>query len=126
MAGRDEHLVLEKFLAAPVGVDAAGVADVVTVALEKTSQCEFGPKIVVGEVQAARDDRSVVAHGARASRWIGEIVEIVATPGVVGLPGRVGGLHQQIGLPVVVPNDEDNVALAKHTVLANELRDVDA
>ena len=52
-------------------------------------------------------------------------VEAVAAVGVVGLPGLVGGLEQDVGVARVVAHDEHDVAAAAG-VVADQVRDVHA
>ena len=57
-------------------------------------------------------ERPVVADLVRATAAGRAGVQAVAAVVVVGLPGGVGGLEQQIGVARVVADDEDDVARA--------------
>ena len=123
----DEHLVLEQLGAAAVGVDAGGIADVVAVSLQEADHRILGAEEVGERGVVARGQRPVVAHLVRAAhRQIAAVVQAAAAVVVVGLPGRVGGLEQQIGMSVVVADHEDDVAFAEDAVFARQLGDVNA
>ena len=127
--------------------DAAGVADVVPVLLEELDHRELGveqPRLaavveggVPGPVVRDREGALVAlraagrADGVRVARErrrrLGPraLVEAVAAPGVVGLPGLVGGLVDDVRVAGVVADDEGDLALAAG-VVAHQLGHVDA
>ena len=128
---RHEDAVLEQLRAVPIGIHAGEVADVVAVALEPPHHRvlgveEPGQVRAVREVAAARRERAVVAHLVGTAGGRSE-VEAVAAVGVVGLPGEVRGLIEEIGGARVVAHHEDDVARAAVLrIFAHELGDVDA
>src|SRR5581483_1384295 len=81
-------------------------------------------EVVVGGVVAGKD-RAVVADLVGAAAGGVEVVEALAAVGVVGLPGAVGGLEEQVGVAGIVADDEEDVAGAAG-VLADQPGEVDA
>ena len=91
-----KRLVLEQLGAAPVGVDAGGVADVVAVGLQEADHRVLGVEQPSPRCRSPRGgERPVVADlvGAAGGR---ADVEAVAAVLVVRLPGRVGGLEEHV------------------------------
>ena len=64
------------------------------------------------------------AHVPRAIRRVGVVEGIFVGPFVIGPPGRVAGLENQIGFPIVA-HDEDYVAFVTMAA-AGKFPDVDA
>ena len=104
-----------------VHADAAGeisrchVADVVAVSLEPAHHRVFAAEHEAARVAvAARVERPVVAErrrAARPARHAGSaLVEAVAAVLVIGLPRRIGRLHDQVRRARVVPHDEEDMA----------------
>ena len=108
VADREEDLVVEDLGAAAVGVHAGEVADVVAVALQPADHRVLGVEQPVLGGRAAGRERPVVADlvGAAGIGAGAADVEAVAAVVVVGLPGRVGGLEEEVGVAVVVADDE--------------------
>ena len=118
MPDRQEQLVVFDQVTSPGRVDAGCVRDVIAVALQKADH-----RVLVGEHPvlpvrgAAGEERPVVGDlvgglvGARVTRWAGHRAAVEAVPAVVvvGLPRRVRGLEQHVGVPAVRPNDERDV-----------------
>ncbi len=109
---------------APVGVDAGDVADVVAVALHEAHH-----RVLVGEEEVAAADAAPGAHRAVVGELVGAtvgaaVVEVRPAVGVVGDPGRVGGLEDDVGGAGVVAHDEGDVAGV--AVAALQVGDVDA
>ena len=101
------------------GVDARRVADVVAVALEPADHRVLGAEEARLVVAGARRERPVVADLVCAACRRAE-VEAVAAVAVVRLPGRVGRLEEEVRVPLVVADDEDDVAVSAG-VVSNEL-----
>ena len=121
MAGRHEDLVvLEDRRVAGLGdVEAAGVADVVAVRLQEPDHRVLGVHEPARAVVVRRGvPRPVVGHLGGALVRLGVAgravdragVQAVAAVGVVGLPGLVGGLEQDVGVARVVAHDERDQA----------------
>ena len=134
-AGDEDLVVLEQQRRAAVDVDARDVAHVVAVALEEADHRVLGageqPRaaaVVLGGGERAgcrRPCRRPCRRRVAGRAGDGARVEAVAAVGVVGLPGRVGGLDEDVRVARVVAHDEHDVAVAAG-VVADELRDVDA
>ena len=124
VSDREECLVLEKLCPSGGSVDPGEVADVVAVALEPADHRVLAAEEERGVVVAPRRERPVVAHLVGAARRSAD-VEAVAPVSVVRLPRRVRGLEEEVGVAVVVSDDEVNVALPAR-VGSNELADIDA
>ncbi len=111
VARRHEQLVVLDEWTVPVGVDVAEVRHVVPVALEKAHHRHLGGEeaVVVVGVGAA-EQRPVVTDLVRRTRECRPRSEVQAVPAVVvvRLPGRVGGLVEDIGVTRVVAHDEDD------------------
>ena len=107
---REECLMLEELGGAEAGVEVRRVADVVAVALEPADHGVFGGEEPVLLVAATSGERTVVAELLGVHAGGSRAVGVVPAVGVVGLPGRVRGLGQEIGAAVVVAHDEDDVA----------------
>ena len=121
---REERGVLEQLGAASVGVDPRCVADVVAVGLQPADHGVLGVEDPVLVGVSPRGEGPVVADLVGAP--IGSAgVETVAAVLVVRLPGRVRGLEEELRPPVVVPDDEEDVAGASRAVRADELGEVD-
>ena len=106
VGARDEELVVLEQGAVGVNVGFAGIADVVAVGFDEADELVFGIErirltVVRGEGPV---ERAVVRHGVGGLvrlriAWRTRDrarVEAVPTVGVVGLPGRVGGLQQDV------------------------------
>ena len=125
VADRDEGVVFGDLGPEAVAVDPGEVADVVAVSLDEADQRRGGVEDPVLGGGAAAGEGAVVADlvGAAGRR---PRVEAVAAVLVVGLPGGVVGLDEQVRVAVVVADDEDDVALPRRPVLPDEVGDVDA
>ena len=121
--------MLEQLGAAPIGVDAGGVADVVPVALEPAHHRVFGVEDPVLGPGAAGRDRPVVADLVGAARvGAGSAdVQAVAAVLVVRLPGRIRSLEEDLRSAGVVADHEHDVAClaGRSPVLAHRPRYVD-
>ncbi len=133
VADRHEDLAVQQLRAGTVGVDAGDVVDVVAVLLEPADRRIFDGEDEVlrasREAAVTRDDRAVVADGARASGVAGRIdtaIEIVAAPPVIGLPGRVRSLESDVARRFVVAHDEGDHVGPARTVETGQLGDIDA
>src|SRR5207244_2103119 len=116
-------------LAEPVGVDAADVAEVVAVGLEPADHRVLGVEQERLGLAVAGDEGAVVADLVGAAGWqvLGDVlVEGVAAVVVVGLPGGVGGLDEDVGVAGVVADDEEDVVDAGGAVGAAQAGEVDA
>ena len=135
MADRDERLVvLEVVGPEPVGVDARDVGDVVALLLEPVDRRIVGAEQIVlrargragavvgdeGAIVADRvgavlreaagaRDRVPVDAVVRVAVEVGADLAVVAAPGIVGLPGRVGGLQDDVVALAVVAHDEGDL-----------------
>ena len=123
MAGRHEDLVLlkDRRIAGLGDVEATGVADVVAVRLQEPDHRVLGvheparavvvrpgmPGPVVGHLGGA-----LIRLGVAGRAVDRAAVQAVATLGVVGLPGLVGGLEQDVGVARVVAHHERDQAFA--------------
>ena len=129
VADGEEDLVLEQLGAAPIGVDAGRVADVVAVALEPAHHRVLGVEDPVLGPGAADGERPVVADLVGAARvGAGSTdVQAVAAVLVVRLPGRIRGLEEDLRSAGVVADHEHDVARLVHVsgVLAHQLGHVD-
>ena len=121
VAGRHEDLVLlkDRRIAGLGDVDAAGVADVVAVRLQEPDHRVLGvqeparavvvlpgmPGPVVGHLGGA-----LIRLGVAGRAVDRACVQAVATLGVVGLPGLVRGLEQDVGVARVVAHHERDQA----------------
>ena len=121
VAGRHEDLVLlkDRRIAGLGDVEATGVADVVAVRLQETDHRVLGvhepacavvvlpgmPGPVVGHLGGA-----LIRLGVAGRAVDRAAVQAVATLGVVGLPGLVGGLEQDVGVARVVAHHERDQA----------------
>ncbi len=128
VAHRQVGLVLEDLIAAAVGVDTGEVADVVAVALQPADHRVLGVERRVLGGRAADGEGTVVADLVRPAGRDPRpaLVEAVAAVAVVGLPGRVRGLEEQVRVTVVVADDEDDVAAVRRLVFPHELGEIDA
>ncbi len=109
MTDRQKRLVVGQQAAVPIGVDTAGVGDVIAVALKKANH-----RILVGEDEVASlrhvatgRERTVVADLVCASDR--PRVETRSTEGVVRLPGGVRRLVQHVRVARVISYDENDV-----------------
>ena len=136
MAGRHEDLVLlkDRRIAGLGDVEATGVPDVVAVRLQEPDHRVLGvhepARAVV--VRPGMPGPVVGHHGGAlirlgvAGRAVDRAaVQAVATLGVVGLPGLVGGLEQDVGVAWVVAHHERDQAFAAG-VVANQVREIQA
>ena len=106
--------MLEQLGAAAIRVDARGIADVVPVGLEPADHRILGVEDPIFRSGLASRNRAVVADLVRPAGWRSDI-EAVATVLVVGLPRCIGGLKQQIRPPLIVSDDEGDVARPRPT-----------
>ena len=118
-----------------VGVDVRDVGHVVAVLLHPEGEREL-PEQELARADRERgvEDLAVLAVGPVEARLdvrapvpllLAVVVEReLAGPAVVGVPGGVGALEQEVG-PAVVADDEDDVAL-QPLALGRELAEVDA
>ena len=125
VAYRQEGPVLADLGAEAVAVDVREVRDVVAVALQPAHHRVLGVEDPVLGGVLARGERPVVADLVGPPRRRAR-VEAVAAVSVIGLPGGVRGLEEEIRASVVVADDEGDVAGAGSAVLAHEPREVDA
>ncbi len=109
MTDRQKRLVVGQQAAVPIGVDTAGVGDVVAVPLKKTDH-----RILVGEDEVASvrhvttgRERTVVADLVGASDR--SRVETRSAEGVVCLPGGVRRLVQHVRVACVISYHENDV-----------------
>ena len=135
MTYRQEQLVVGNQVAAPVAVDAGEIADVVAVRLEPAHHWILGvEQPVLTAIHASRVERTVVtdlvrpAIGASTGTGTTPGVQAIAAVGVVGLPGRIRGLEQDVGRTRIVAHDEDDVACPAGigAILADRFREVDS
>ncbi len=91
-----------------IRIDVGEVADVVAIALEPADHRVLGVEQPVLGRRIAGRERPVVADLVGVSG--GSAVQAVAAVLVVRLPGRVRGLDEEVGLAVVVANDECDMA----------------
>ena len=101
-------LVVQEQAAEAVGVDPCHVGDVVAVLLQPRDRGVFGAEEIVlragiGSDAAARRDRPVVAERVGASGTLARCgavaaVKVRATPAVIGLPGLVRGLEDDVAV----------------------------
>ena len=115
VAHRQKDLVLfELGRAGAIRVDAGRIADVEAVGFEVPDRRVLGVEHPVLGAGAARCNRAVVAHFVRAPRTDARAADVqaVAAVRVVRLPRGVRRLEQDIGLRLIVANDEDDMALA--------------
>ena len=125
MADRQEDLVVEQQAARAVRVDARDVADVVPVLLEELDHRELvGEEVVLASRCVGGEHRAVVADLVGAAVVSAAGVEVRAAVGVVGLPGRVRGLVDDVGVAGVVADDEEDLALVT-VVGPGQVRHVD-
>ena len=118
--GQKEPVVRDE-LAPPVAVDPGGVAHVVAARLQEPHEGVLRVEDGVHGPVVAGFERTVVAHLVGAGRppvlarvlGVEASVGAVPTVSVVGLPGGVGGLEQDVGAARVVANDEVDVARAR-------------
>ena len=132
---RHEDLVVLQQRWVAADVRARGVAHVVAVALEEADHRVLGageePRaaaVVLGRVEGPVVGDLVgglVGGGIAGRAGHRALVEAVAAVGVVGLPGRVGGLQQDVRVARVVAHDEHDLAVAAR-VVADEMGDVHA
>ena len=125
--GKEDPVVADQS-AAPVGIDAGRVADVVPVALQPADHRVLGVEHRVLGRRATRRDRTVVADRIGTARIDARAadVEAVAAVLVVGLPRRVRRLKQQVRAAGVITHHEDDVALTGRAVGPHEMREVHA
>src|SRR5262245_48629905 len=131
MAHRQKHVAVEELRTIPRGIYASDVVDAVPVLLQPADRRILHTKDkVLGtccDSAATRNDWTVVADGVGSSRVAAVIdaaVEIVPTPPVVGLPGRIGGLKRDVARMLIVTDDEWNHVLAERAVETRQLRKV--
>ncbi len=134
VADRHEDLVVGERMPARPGIDPGDVGDVEAVALQPADRRIFAAEHEVlgagiGADAVAGHERPVVADlvgaAVRACRGVAAI-EAGAAPAIIGVPGRVGGLEDDVARHAVTAHDEWNVAGAGGCVLPHELCDVDA
>ena len=136
MAHREKDLAIEQLgpLRTPVGVDAGHVAHVVAVCLQPVNGGYFLPEneVLGAGVSAdavARGDRPVIAHlvgSPIAARGGAAAVQAVPAPTIVGVPGRVRRLEDNIMERLIVADNEGDVVLAACRVLTHQMRKVNA
>src|SRR5438045_3271877 len=117
VAGRHERLRparARQRCAEPIGVDAGPVLHVEAVRFEEPNRRVLGVeeevRRPVAGALAARRERPVVAHLVGARRRA--TIEAAAAVLVIGLPRRVVGLQQDVGLRRIVADEERDVARA--------------
>ena len=113
--------MLKQFLAPPVRVDPRGIAHVVAVPLQPPDHRVFGVENHVHGPVVPRLEGPVIAHLRRAgfpaveakALRVEASVHAVPPVAVVRLPGDVRRLEEHVGLAVIVPHDEVDVACAR-------------
>ena len=108
VADGQEGLVLADLGAEPVAVDAREVGDVVAVALQPADHRVLAVEEPVLLRRAPCREGPVVGDLVGATGRTTDVQAVAAVP-VVRLPGRVRRLEQQVGPPVVVADDEEDV-----------------
>ena len=90
-------------------VDGRHVADIVAIALEPADHRVLGVEQIVFQLRSAGREGAVIAELLRHRR-AGAAVGVVAAIWIVGLPGGVGGLEQQVRVAGIIPHDERDMA----------------
>jgi hypothetical protein len=127
MTDREEDAVVEDLGASAVAVHTREIAHVVAVSLQPPDHRVLGVEDKILGTCGAGVEGAIVADLIGTAR-VGagpSHVEAVAAIVVIGLPGRIGRLEQQVGVAVVVADDEDDMARARYPALAHEPGDVD-
>ena len=111
-----------------VGIDIGDIGDVAPGPFEVSHHLQLPAHEILGTIgpverdDAGRGSRDIEPVVRRGNVGIERSVEILATPLVVGLPGRHAGLHQDRRGAGVVPDGERDQRLV--AVSANQLDDV--
>ena len=134
VADGEERPVAQQGCARAVDVDAGAVLHVEAVGFEEADHRVLrGEEVVETPLGAARHERAVVADRERSPDAVQRVagrpgirVQAPPAPRVVGLPGRVGGLKEDVGGTVVAAHDEGHVVRADDAVIADELGEIDA
>src|SRR5689334_16396105 len=110
MADRQEGLVVGQLGATDVGIQARYVRDVVAVALQEPNhRVLVGEQVVPPTLPPSSCKRSVVTHLVGTTVVKSDVI-VGAAVGVVGLPGGVGGLVDDIRVAGIVANNEWDMA----------------
>ena len=115
MPDREEGLVIEDLAPSPGAVDPGEVADVVAVSLQPADHRVLGVERRVLRSRTAGGEGAVVADlvgpgRIRPGPAVAALVQAPAAVLVVGLPGRVLRLEEEVRLTGVVTDDEEDVA----------------
>ncbi|CAM3205194.1 hypothetical protein ARUL111621_08960 [Arthrobacter ulcerisalmonis] len=117
--------MVEQQPAAAVRVQAADVADVVAVLLHEPDHGIFVAEVEIAALRRAAGDHWPVVADLVGAAVRGALVEVRAAVRVVGLPGGIRCLENDVGMAAVVADHESDVALTAG-VRAGEQREVDA
>jgi hypothetical protein len=104
MPHRQEDFVLSDQTAVAVRVYASGIRDVIPVGLEEPNYRVFMDEKI--KVVLRRVDWPVVTDFESAADWV-SLIKTVPAVVVVGLPGSVGGLLQNVGMAGIIAHDEN-------------------
>ncbi len=136
MPGINIGLVIEQQAAIAVDVHTRQVRNIVAVLLQPVDTCIFSAEQVVLRTgiranPATGRNRPVVTDSIGATSALPRCrtitaVEVCTTPAVIGLPGLVSGLEDDIAVAVVVAHDERDLIFAEGAVLSHELGDINA